>query len=232
MAARRTPGHGIASSPRSASSIPVSTAAAAPVRSTARSFWSWAALTSCSSRSIWKTPTWAISPGNAAGKFCISRPAWSITNIAAPSANAFRKPTSSRCSRRTSCCSPGRISTIGAGCGSHFFFTWAGATLSWLAGDSPERPSFSGILRAFLALPRTLVSRSRARALATVSDREAFRRPLGGHYRDTFRAAAAAIPRAWRFCSYLPTRSVLPCTAAACSCTRPCVNWPGCATST
>jgi GT2 family glycosyltransferase len=70
--------------------------------------------------------------------------------------------------------------------GSHFFYTWAGATLSWLAGDSPERPSFSGILRAFVALPRTLVSRSRARALATVSDREAFKRPLGGHFRDTF----------------------------------------------
>lgn len=71
---------------------------------------------------------------------------------------------------------------------SHFFFTWAGATLSWLAGDSPERPSFAGILRAFLALPGALRSRSRARALANVADREAFRRPLGGHYRDTFAA--------------------------------------------
>ena len=70
--------------------------------------------------------------------------------------------------------------------GSHFFYTWAGATLSWLAGDSPERPNFLGILRAFLALPRTLVSRSQAHALATVSDREAFKRPLGGHYRDAF----------------------------------------------
>jgi len=70
--------------------------------------------------------------------------------------------------------------------GSHFLFTWSGATLSWLAGDSPERPSFSGILRAFLALPRVLVSRARARALATISDQEAFQRPLGGHYRDTF----------------------------------------------
>ena len=70
--------------------------------------------------------------------------------------------------------------------GSHFFFTWGGATLSWLAGDSPERPSFSGILRAFLALPHALASRMRARKLAAVSDREAFRRPLGGHYRDTF----------------------------------------------
>ena len=70
--------------------------------------------------------------------------------------------------------------------GSHFFYTWAGATLSWLAGDSPERANFSGVLRAFIALPRALVSRSRARTLATVSDQEAFRRPLGGHYRDMF----------------------------------------------
>jgi len=69
---------------------------------------------------------------------------------------------------------------------SHFFFTWAAATLSWLAGDSPERPNFSGILRAFLALPRALRSRARARQLAVIIDREAFRRPLGGHYRDTF----------------------------------------------
>jgi GT2 family glycosyltransferase len=70
--------------------------------------------------------------------------------------------------------------------GSHFFYTWGGATLTWMAGDSPERPNFSGILRAIFALPRTLVSRSRARALATISDQETFRRPLGGHYRDVF----------------------------------------------
>jgi len=79
--------------------------------------------------------------------------------------------------------------------GSHFFYTWAGATLSWLAGDSPERPSFSGILSAFLALPRALVSRSRARALSTISDREAFRRPLGGHYRDSFVPLRPGPPR-------------------------------------
>lgn len=70
--------------------------------------------------------------------------------------------------------------------GPHLFFTWASATLSWVAGDSPERPSFSGILRAFLALPRALVSRIRARKLAVIADQEAFRRPLGGHFRDTF----------------------------------------------
>jgi len=79
--------------------------------------------------------------------------------------------------------------------GSHFFFTWGGATLSWLAGDSPERPSFSGILRAFLALPQALASRMRARRLAAVSDREAFRRPLGGHYRDTFLTLRPDLPR-------------------------------------
>jgi O-antigen biosynthesis protein len=70
--------------------------------------------------------------------------------------------------------------------GSHFLYSWGGATLSWLVGHSPERPGFSGILRAFLALPRALVSRSRARALASIPDVEAFKRPRGGHYRDTF----------------------------------------------
>jgi O-antigen biosynthesis protein len=73
----------------------------------------------------------------------------------------------------------------------HFFFAWANATLSWLFGDSPERASFYGIARAALQLPRALVSRSRARALATVSDDEAFRRPLGGHFRDTFGSLVA-----------------------------------------
>lgn len=71
---------------------------------------------------------------------------------------------------------------------SHFFFTWAGAMMSWLAGDSPERSNFMGIARATLQLPRALASRIRARSLAQVSDTEAFRRPLGGHYRDTFLA--------------------------------------------
>jgi O-antigen biosynthesis protein len=69
---------------------------------------------------------------------------------------------------------------------SHFFFSWSGAMLSWLVGDSPERSNFAGIARATLQLPRALRSRWRARALAVVSDTEAFRRPLGGHFRDTF----------------------------------------------
>ena len=69
---------------------------------------------------------------------------------------------------------------------SHFFFAWCGAMLSWIFGDSPERASFTGIARATLQLPRAIRSRARARSLAVISDTEAFRRPLGGHFRDSF----------------------------------------------
>ena len=69
---------------------------------------------------------------------------------------------------------------------SHFFFAWCGAMLSWIFGDSPERSNFGGIARAALKLPRALRSRARARSLAVISDREAFRRPLGGYFRDAF----------------------------------------------
>jgi GT2 family glycosyltransferase len=69
---------------------------------------------------------------------------------------------------------------------SHFFFTFSGAVLSALFGDSPERASLGGLWRAFRQLPGALRSRRRARALATVSDTEAFRRPLGGYFRDRF----------------------------------------------
>ncbi|HEY4364313.1 MAG TPA: glycosyltransferase [Bryobacteraceae bacterium] len=68
----------------------------------------------------------------------------------------------------------------------HFWFTWANAMLSWLFGDSPERANFAGILRAVVKLPRAIRARARARSMAVVSDTEAFRRPLAGHYRDTF----------------------------------------------
>jgi GT2 family glycosyltransferase/glycosyltransferase involved in cell wall biosynthesis len=69
---------------------------------------------------------------------------------------------------------------------SHFFFTWTSSMLSWLAGDSPERANFAGLTRAVGQLPATLISRCRARALAQISDTEAFRRPHGGHFRDAF----------------------------------------------
>lgn len=69
---------------------------------------------------------------------------------------------------------------------SHFFFTFSGAVLSAFFGDSPERANLGGLWRAFRQLPGALRSRRRARSLATVSDTEAFRRPLGGYFRDRF----------------------------------------------
>ncbi len=69
---------------------------------------------------------------------------------------------------------------------SHFFFIWAQAILNWFSGEAPGRASFAGIGRAALALPRALGARRRAQVLSKVDDREAFRRPLGGHFRDTF----------------------------------------------
>jgi GT2 family glycosyltransferase/glycosyltransferase involved in cell wall biosynthesis len=68
----------------------------------------------------------------------------------------------------------------------HFFYSWAGAALSWFNGDSLERPGFGTLWRAFFRLPAALRSRWRARGLAEISDSEALRRPMGGYYRDRF----------------------------------------------
>ncbi len=70
--------------------------------------------------------------------------------------------------------------------GAHFCYTFAGAVLSALVGDSPERSNLIGIWRAFWQLAGAVRSRVRARALSTISDTEAFRRPMGGYYRDRF----------------------------------------------
>ncbi len=68
----------------------------------------------------------------------------------------------------------------------HFLQSYAAALLSLLIGDSPERPSLSAWWGAFVSLPRLVRSRWRARTLAVVNDTEAFRRPLGGYFRDRF----------------------------------------------
>jgi GT2 family glycosyltransferase/glycosyltransferase involved in cell wall biosynthesis len=67
---------------------------------------------------------------------------------------------------------------------SHFFFAWANAMMSWLFGDSPERANFGGIVRAAGQLQGAFSARIRARKLGVVSDRQAFKSPLGGHFRD------------------------------------------------
>ncbi|HOL70667.1 MAG TPA: glycosyltransferase [Bryobacteraceae bacterium] len=76
----------------------------------------------------------------------------------------------------------------------HFVFALGDAAVSAVFGDSPERGSARGLWRAFLQLPQAVVSRWRARSLAAIDDTEAFRRPLGGYYRDRFlvRAGEAA----------------------------------------
>ncbi|MGP0073622.1 MAG: glycosyltransferase [Bryobacteraceae bacterium] len=69
---------------------------------------------------------------------------------------------------------------------SHFFFAYAGAVVTELFGESPERANFAGLWRAFRQLPGAIRSRAQARDLATIDDTEAFRRPLGGYFRDRF----------------------------------------------
>lgn len=68
----------------------------------------------------------------------------------------------------------------------HLFFAWAGALLSLIFDDAPGRPNLAALWGAFLRLDEAAGSRWRARALARVSDTEAFMRPLGGFYRDRF----------------------------------------------
>jgi len=77
----------------------------------------------------------------------------------------------------------------------HFLFTWSGAVLSLLFGDSPERANLAGLFRAFLQIRGAMHARWRARTLAQVSDTEAFRRPLGGYFRDRFGNPPAQRPR-------------------------------------
>jgi O-antigen biosynthesis protein len=79
---------------------------------------------------------------------------------------------------------------------SYFFFAYAGAVVTEVFGESPERTNFAGLWRAFRQLPAALRSRSRARELAVIDDTEAFCRPLGGYFRDRFvsRALCFSLP--------------------------------------
>ncbi|MGD0045458.1 MAG: glycosyltransferase [Bryobacteraceae bacterium] len=76
-------------------------------------------------------------------------------------------------------------------CG-HFALTGAGAILSVIFGEIAGRPTVAALGRAFVRLPQAVRSRWRARGLAAIGDTEAFRRPLGGYFRDRFGSLAAA----------------------------------------
>ncbi|MGQ9635443.1 MAG: glycosyltransferase [Bryobacteraceae bacterium] len=73
----------------------------------------------------------------------------------------------------------------------HFVFTLIGAWLGEFLGEAPQRPTLRGLWRACLQLPGAVRSRLRARSLAVITDKEAFRRPLGGYFRDRFVPAPA-----------------------------------------
>lgn len=77
----------------------------------------------------------------------------------------------------------------------HFLHNYAASLVSLLIGDSPDRMNLSGWWGAFLSLPRVVHSRWRARSLAAIGDTEAFRRPLGGYFRDRFAAMERAPAR-------------------------------------
>ena len=68
----------------------------------------------------------------------------------------------------------------------HFFYACAGALVSVVFGDATGRASLGAFWRAFLQLRQLAVSRWHARSLALIDDAEAFRRPLGGYFRDRF----------------------------------------------
>ena len=85
------------------------------------------------------------------------------------------------------------------GSASHFFFTWAGAVLS---GAVRRRAGAAQSRGAVARLPPTAAGRALAMAgaqpRAQSSDTEAFRRPLGGYFRDRFDADASPAPERLR----------------------------------
>jgi len=87
---------------------------------------------------------------------------------------------------------------------SHFFFSYAGAVVTVLFGESLERANFAGLWRAWKQLPGAMHSRARARDLAIIDDTEAFRRPMGGYFRDRFSAIGNDEPLRVLFISPYP----------------------------
>ena len=70
--------------------------------------------------------------------------------------------------------------------GSHFAWLYAGLWIRLLGGEETARANSGALWRAFRQLGSALAARNRARRLAVVDDREAFRRSLGGYFRDRF----------------------------------------------
>lgn len=68
----------------------------------------------------------------------------------------------------------------------HFALLYIQMWLRLLVGPTPTRPNPQALRGALRRFGRVLGSRSRAQQLASIDDGEAFRRPLGGFFRDRF----------------------------------------------
>ena len=68
----------------------------------------------------------------------------------------------------------------------HFLFVVGNAIVSALSGNRDRGPFLRDLWNACKQLAEVAASRRKARDLAVVNDTEAFRRPRGGHFRDTF----------------------------------------------
>jgi len=76
----------------------------------------------------------------------------------------------------------------------HFTACFTSSFHTLISGDQPGSFSFPGIAKAFLQIGSAAAARWRARSLAAVDDREAFRRHVGGYFRDRFDAPLEPIP--------------------------------------
>ena len=68
----------------------------------------------------------------------------------------------------------------------HFGWLYAGLWVRLLAGPATARPNTAALFRALGQFAPALRARNRAHRLAAIDDTEAFRRPLGGYFRDRF----------------------------------------------
>ncbi len=75
---------------------------------------------------------------------------------------------------------------------SNLFWLYVGFWIRLLTGPSPARPGVRSTLRAIGHLGRLLHARRFAHKLSVIDDSEAFRRPLGGYFRDRFGAVDPA----------------------------------------
>jgi GT2 family glycosyltransferase len=71
---------------------------------------------------------------------------------------------------------------------SHFANVYGGMWVRLLTGDTPTRTNPRALLHASRQLAAAVKARARARRLSAIADQEAFRRPLGGYFRDRYEA--------------------------------------------